>query len=85
MRAYVYQATVKALPGRCLAGAVLAGAGLIAETVYLLLSGSGGCGAAAAVYLLLQACVLVLALLARRSVLQSQWQMPEGSNGLTTE
>lgn len=85
MRAYVYQATVKALPGRCLAGAILAGAGLAAETVYLLLSGSGGRGAAAAVYLLLQACVLVLTLLARRSVLQSQWQTAEGSNGLTAE
>ena len=46
MRAYVYQSTVKALPGRCLAGAILAGVGLIAETVYLLLSGSGGRGAA---------------------------------------
>ena len=43
-----------------------------------------GHGAAAAVYLLLQACVLVLALLARRTVLNSDWQ-PEGCGGLTTE
>ena len=42
MREYVYKATVRALPGRCLAEAVLAGAGIIAETVYLILSGSGG-------------------------------------------
>ena len=48
------------------------------------LPGSGGHGAAAAVYLLLQACVLVLALLARRTVLNSDWQ-PEGCGGLTTE
>ena len=94
LRAYVYRATVQALPGRCLAQAVLAGVGLAAETLYLLpvavvgtillLSGSGGHGAAAAVYLLLQACVLVLALLARRTVLNSDWQ-PEGCGGLTTE
>lgn len=84
LRAYVYRATVQALPGRCLAQAVLAGVGLAAETLYLLLSGSGGHGAAAAVYLLLQACVLVLALLARRTVLNSDWQM-EKHGGLTTE
>ena len=80
LRAYVYRATVQALPGRCLAQAVLAGVGLAAE----LLSGSGGHGAAAAVYLLLQACVLALALLARRAVLASDWQMEE-HGGLTTE
>ena len=84
LRAYVYRATVQALPGRCLAQAVLAGVGLAAETLYLLLSGSGGHGAAAAVYLLLQACVLVLALLTRRAVLASDWQM-EKHSGLTTE
>ena len=83
LRAYVYRATVQALPGRCLAQAVLAGVGLAAETLYLLLSGSDGRGAAA-IYLLLQACVLVLALLARRAVLASDWQM-EKHGGLTTE
>ena len=84
LREYIYRATVQALPGRCLAQAVLAGVGLAAETLYLLLSGSGGHGAAAAAYLLLQACVLVLALLTRRAVLASDWQM-EKHGGLTTE
>lgn len=83
LREYIYRATVQALPGRCLAQAVLAGVGLAAETLYLLLSGSGGHGAAA-IYLLLQACVLVLALLTRRAVLASDWQM-EQRGGLTTE
>ena len=84
LREYIYRATVQALPGRCLAQAVLAGVGLAAETLYLLLSGSDGRGAAAAVYVLLQACVLVLALLTRRAVLASDWQM-EKHGGLTTE
>ena len=83
-REYIYRATVPALPGRCLAQAVLAGVGLAAETLYLLLSGSDGRGAAAAIYLLLQACVLVLALLTRRAVPASDWQM-EKHGGLTTE
>ena len=84
LREYIYCATVQALPGRCLAQAVLAGVGLAAETLYLLLSGSDGRGAAAAIYLLLQACVLVLALLTRRAVAASDWQM-EKHGGLTTE
>ena len=84
LREYIYRATVQALPGRCLAQAVLAGVGLAAETLYLLLSGSDGRGAAAAIYLLLQACVLVLALLTRRAVLASDWQM-EKHSGLTAE
>lgn len=84
LREYIYRATVQALPGRCLAQAVLAGVGLAAETLYLLLSGSDGRGAAAAIYLLLQACVLVLALLTRRAVLVSDWQM-EKHGGLTAE
>ena len=84
LREYIYRATVQALPGRCLAQAVLAGVGLAAETLYLLLSGSGGHGAAAAIYLLLQACVLALALLTRRAVLASDWQM-EKHGGLTTD
>ena len=84
LREYIYRATVQALPGRCLAQAVLAGVGLAAETLYLLLSGSDGRGAAAAIYLLLQACVLVLALLTRRAVAASDWQM-EKHGGLTAE
>ena len=80
MREYVYKATVRALPGRCLAEAVLAGAGIIAETVYLILSGSGGRGAMAAVYLLLKAVSLAAALFARYLVRQSVWE-PAGKNG----
>ena len=68
LREYIYRATVQALPGRCLAQAVLAGVGLAAETLYLLL----------------QACVLVLALLTRRAVAASDWQM-EKHGGLTAE
>lgn len=80
MREYVYKATVQALPGRCLAEAVLAGAGIIAEGVYLLLSGSGGRGAMAAVYLLLKAVSLAAALFARHIVRRSVWE-PVGKNG----
>ena len=80
MREYVYKATVRALPGRCLAEAVLAGAGIIAETVYLSLSGSGGRGALAAAYLALKAVTLVAALFARQLVRRSAWE-PVGKSG----
>ena len=83
MREYVYRATVRALPGRCLAEAVLAGAGIIAETMYLVLSGSGGRGAMAAVYLLLKAVSLAAALFARHLVRRSVWE-PVGKNGEMT-
>ena len=83
MREYVYRATVQALPGRCLAEAVLAGAGIIAETMYLILSGSGGRGAMAAVYLLLKAVSLAAALFARHLVRRSVWE-PVGKNGEMT-
>ena len=83
MREYVYRATVRALPGRCLAEAVLAGAGIIAETMYLILSGSGGRGAMAAVYLLLKAVSLAAALFARHLVRRSVWE-PVGKNGEMT-
>ena len=85
MRAYVYKATVKALPGRCMAEAVLAGAGAAAEVVYLLLSGAGGHGLMAALYLLLKAVSVAAALSARRLVLQSRWEPEEGNSEITTE
>ena len=85
MRAYVYKATVKALPGRCMAEAVLAGAGAAAEVVYLLLSGAGGHGLVAALYLLLKAVSVAAALSARRLVLQSRWEPEEGNSEITTE
>ena len=85
MRAYVYKATVKALPGRCMAEAVLAGAGAAAEVVYLLLSGAGGHGLMAALYLLLKAVSVAAALFARRLVLQSRWEPEEGNSEITTE
>ena len=85
MREYVYKATVRALPGRCLAEAVLAGAGIIAETVYLILSGSGGRGAMAAVYLLLKAVSLAAALFARYLVRQSVWEHAGKNGEMATE
>lgn len=85
MREYVYKATVLALPGRCLAEAVLAAAGFAGEIVYLLVSGSGGRGLWAAVYLLLKAVSLGAALRMRRLALSSRWE-PAGGNGeITTE
>ena len=56
-----------------------------AETMYLILSGSGGRGAMAAVYLLLKAVSVAAALFARRLVLQSRWEPAEGNSEITTE
>ena len=69
MREYVYKATVRALPGRCLAEAVLAGAGIIAETVYLLL----------------KAVSLAAALFARYLVRQSVWEPAGKNGEMATE
>lgn len=85
MREYVYRATVRALPGRCLAEAILAAAGFAGECVYLLVSGSGGRGLYAVIYLLLKVVSLGAALFARHLVLSSRWE-PAGGNGeITTE
>lgn len=80
MREYVYKATVKALPGRCMAEAVMAGVGAAAEVVYLLLSGADGRGVMAALYLLLKAVSLAAALFARQTVRKSTWE-PTRKNG----
>lgn len=54
VREYVYDATVKKLPGRARAAAALAAATGAGEAVYLLLHGPEGMAAGAAAYLLCQ-------------------------------
>lgn len=81
VREYVYRATVRALPGRCLAAAVLAGAGIAAEAVYLLAVGSGGRSLAAAGYLCLQGIALLSAVAMRRGLRAYIWKIVGEENG----
>lgn len=66
VREYVYERTVPAIPRRALTAVVFAAAGILAETVYLFLSGSGGYGFSATLYYALQAVVIGSGLLIRR-------------------
>lgn len=80
LRGYIYQATILALPGRCMAAAVAAAAGAAGELLYLMLHGSGGHPAAAALYLLLKAASAGAMLWLRRSAGTGAWRM-EGAEG----
>lgn len=73
IRAYVYERTVPALPRRALLASGLAAAGFIAETVFLILSGSGGQGGFAALFLLLRAAVFGSGMLIRRHFHGVNW------------
>lgn len=75
LRGYIYQATVLALPNRCMAAACMAALGAAGETLYLLLHGSGGHMAAGALLLLLKAVEIASALFARRLVRGSEWHL----------
>ncbi len=72
MKEYVYEDSVKKLPGRFLATAVFAGITILTELLFLILS--GGMGLLAAVVLLLQAAALALALLGRRLMGKTRWE-----------
>lgn len=73
IRAYVYERTVPALPRRAMAAACFAAAGFAAETVFLVLSGSGGQVGAAALFLLLRAAAFASGMLMRRQFRGANW------------
>lgn len=73
LRAYVYRASVRALPGRAVAATVTAVLGLCAEAVYLILNGAGEQLPAAAVVLANQAITTAAALFLRRAVRRATW------------
>lgn len=75
LRGYIYQATILALPGRCVAAVIAAAVGAAGELLYLMLHGSGGHPAAAALYLLLKAASAGAALWLRRSVGTGAWRL----------
>lgn len=74
LRQYVYDGTVKKLPRRTLAAAVLAGAAALGETVYLLLHGPEGLALGAAAYLLCQLGAAAAMLALRGAVLGLEYR-----------
>lgn len=74
LRAYVYRASIKALPGRTIAAAVTAALGLCAEILYWILVGAGEKLPAAVVVCANQAITFVAALVLRRLVRRSAWE-----------
>lgn len=83
LRAYVYQATVRQIPGRAVFAAVCAGAAIVGEIVFLCRNGADGKGIGAAVFLMLEVFVLILAVCTRNCVLKMRWRSdkePEKQN-----
>ena len=74
VRAYVYDGTVKKLPRRAMAAAILAAATGLGEAVYLLLNGTEGLAAGAAAYLLCQIGAAAAMLALRRTVLGLEYR-----------
>ncbi len=74
LRAYVYRASIKALPGRAIASAVTAAIGLCAEALFLVLNGAGERLPAAVVVFANQAIITAAALVLRRAVQRTAWE-----------
>ena len=75
LREYIYTATAGAFHWRALLAAIFAGAGMIAETVFLILSGEKNTALAAAGHYLLKAVVIVSMLLLRTHAKKAEWTL----------
>ena len=75
LREYIYTATAGAFHWRALLAAIFAGAGMIAETVFLILSGEKGQALAAAGFYLLKAAVAGSMLLLRFFAKKAEWTL----------
>lgn len=73
LRAYVYERTVPALAPRALLTMIFSVLAFAGETVYLFLSGAGGHGFFAILFLLLRAAVFSSGLLIRRRFSRAVW------------
>lgn len=73
LREYVYDATVKALPVRALFAAIFSLAGIISETVFIILNGTGEKTLLCVCLYLLKAAVAVSMFLLRRYVNKTVW------------
>ena len=73
LRAYVYRASIRALPGRAIAAAVTAAVGLCAEILYMILHGAGERLPAAAVVCASQAITAAAALFLHRLMRRTAW------------
>lgn len=73
LKAYVYEASVKALPVRTILAALSAGAGAAGEIIYVLRHGMEGKPAGFCVFLILYGFVIISSAVIRRKVLSMQW------------
>jgi hypothetical protein len=74
LRAYVYEASVQAIPQRAMLTAVFAGLAALGEGVYLLLHGSANKTWDSFLFVGLEILVCLLALLARQGVKKQNWK-----------
>ncbi|MGN0335441.1 MAG: hypothetical protein ACI4DV_07265 [Lachnospiraceae bacterium] len=80
LRAYIYEATVKQIPGRAVCTAVGAAASAVGEIVFLCRNGSGGRTGGAIRFLLLECVVFVSAVGICRVIKSMKWEKePEKS------
>ena len=76
LRAYVYKATVQALPGRAVLVMCAAGAGMLGTVLCMIVHGTAGRLAGLLLCLLLKAALLAVAWLLRRYVQTLTWEGP---------
>ena len=76
LRAYVYKATVQALPGRAVLVMCAAGAGILGTVLCMIVHGTAGRLAGLLLCLLLKAALLAVAWLLRRYVQTLPWEGP---------
>lgn len=73
VREYVYEATVKQLPVRCMVTAIAAGVAITGETVNLFLPSFAGKNAFAVILIALEGVILAASVLLRVAVVRLKW------------
>jgi hypothetical protein len=74
LRAYVYEASVKAIPQRAMLTAVFAGLAVLGEGVYLLLHGSSNETFYSFFFVVLEILTCLFALLSKQGVKKQKWK-----------
>lgn len=79
LRAYIYQATVRQIPGRAVFAAVCVSAAIVGEIVFLCRNGADGKWIGGAAFFLLEAFALVLAVCVYKCVSRMRWSRREAA------
>lgn len=73
LKAYVYEASVKALPARTILTALCAGVCIVGEIVFVLRQGTGEKTISFCIFLVLNVLILLTSIMLRRKIRSMQW------------